>query len=199
MLYANKKLHSEERIMDFGTIYQVGMGESGRGRRFMALTCPKDTIVENGMNKNLSIGLTKSGRPRINAKTDTDLYMMLSSAGGYTRRGNGTIQILATQQELFEILARGNGADGDAGRIGTWDCMLLKVKDPNATAVVKVRTSGAGYGTPSDLYIIHNTAVYHCTIDDVEDCCEALGIDVPFNLESKDGELFFREEDWVIL
>ena len=114
MLYSNKRVGATERTMEFGTIYQIVVGESGRGRRFMALTCPKDTTIESGMNPNYTIGTTKSGKPRLNKKADNTLYMMLSAEGGYTRRGNGTIKVLSSQKDEFEVMARGNGADGDA-------------------------------------------------------------------------------------
>lgn len=196
MLYANQKMEATERTMEFGTIYQIGMGEVGRGRKFMALTCPKDTKIEKGLNPDFTIGTTKSGKPRINKKADNTLYMMLSAEGGYTRRGNGTIKVLESQREKFEVIARGNGADGDAGRIGFWDCMLLKA--PNTDAIVRVRTSGSGYGTPSDLYVIHENAVYHCHLDELEECCEALGIEVPCKMENGDDGIQFGN-DWITL
>ena len=196
MLYSNKTLKATERTMEFGTIYQVGMGETGRGRKFMALTCPRDTEIKSGLNPDLTIGLTKSGKPRINKADDKALYMMLSSEGGYTRRGNGTIRVLKNQQEQFKVLARGNGADGDAGRIGYWDCMLLKV--PNTDAIIRIRTSGAGYGTPSDLYVIHDSKVYHCHLDELAECCEALGIETPCEIENGDDGIQFGN-DWITL
>lgn len=196
MLYTNKNMEAIEREMEFGTIYQVGMGEFGRGRRYMAVTCPKDTQIQSGMNPDYTIGKTKTGKPRIVKKADDTLYMMLSAQGGYTRRGNGTIRVLASQKDQFEVIARGNGADGDAGRIGFWDCMLLKV--PNTDAIVRVRTSGEGYGTPSDLYVIHEGAVYHCYLDELEECCEALGIEPLCEIVNEEGELYFGE-DWITL
>lgn len=196
MLYSNKKIEATERTMDFGTIYQVGMGEIGRGRKFMALTCPKGTEVKKGLNPELTIGTTKSGKARINLKADDTMYMMLSAEGGYTRRGNGTIKVLESQKKKFEVMARGNGADGDAGRIGYWDCLLLKA--PNTDAIVRVRTSGSGYGTPSDLYIIHQNNVYHCTLEDLDDCCESLGIEIPCEVVNDEDGTHFGN-DWVTL
>lgn len=195
MLYSNQKIEAVERNMDFGTIYQVGMGEVGRGRKFMALTCPKDTIVQKGMNSDLTIGQTKTGKPRIISKKDDTLYMILSSEGGYTRRGDGTIRILKSEKDKFEILARGNGADGDAGRIGFWDCVLLKV--PYTDAIVRVRTSGRVDGNPSDLYVIHQGNVYHCHLCELEECCESLGIPVPCEIINDDDYRF--GDDWIIL
>lgn len=93
-------------------------------------------------------------------------------------------------------MARGNGADGDAGRIGYWDCLLLKA--PNTDAIVRVRTSSSGYGTPSDLYIIHQNNVYHCTLEDLDDCCESLGIEIPCEVVNDEDGTHFGN-DWVTL
>ena len=195
MIFSNKELVAVEKNFEFGKIYQVGMGERGRGRCYMALTCPKDTIINVGLNPELTIGPTKSARPRIKRMVDDTLYMMLSAEGGYTRRGNGTIKVLESQIDEFEVLAAGNGADGDAGRIGYWDCMLLKAP---RNGIVRVRTSGAGYGTPSDLYVIHKNEVYHCYLWHLEECCESLGIEVPCAIEY-DVEGCRFGNDWVTL
>lgn len=196
MIYSNQNLETVTKKMDFGTIYQVTMGETGRGRKLMALTCPKDTKIAKGMNQELTIGTTKSGKPRINKQKDNTLYMLLSAQGGYTRRGDGYIQVPSRQKELFQILARGNGADGMAGRVGYWDCLLLKA--PSTNAVVRVRTSGGGYGTPSDIYVIHEGDVYHCYLDTLEECCEALGIEVTNNFVADKSGLHFGD-DWITL
>ena len=196
MIYTNQALETFAKEMDFGTIYQVAMGETGRGRKLMALTCPKDTKIAKGMNPELTIGTTKSGKPRINKQADNTLYMLLSAQGGYTRRGDGFIQVPTRQKDLFQILARGNGADGMAGRVGFWDCLLLKA--PSTNAVVRVRTSGGGYGTPSDIYVIHEGDVYHCYLTDLEECCDSLGIEVPCEFVADSSGLHFGD-DWVTL
>lgn len=115
---------------------------------------------------------------------------MLSAKGGYTRRGNGTIHVLKKQKENFKVIACGNGADGAAGKIGFWECALLKA--PMTDAIIRVRTSGAGYGTPSDLYVIHEGHVYHTIPEELHECCETLGIELPCSI--KDGRNLNNEE-----
>ena len=181
MLYSNRNLESEVRQFDWGTIFQVALGEHGRGRKLLTLTCPEDTEIKSGINEEYSIGSTKSGKPRIVKKKDNELYMILSSEGGYTRRGDGTIKVLVKDSKNIEVLARGNGADGLAGRIGTWDCVLIHLEG-NLETVVQVRTSGAGYGTPADLYVVKENKVYHCIIETIEDCCEAIDMELPFKV-----------------
>jgi hypothetical protein len=194
MLYSNRNLESEARQFDWGTIFQVALGEHGRGRRLLTLTCPEDTEIKSGINEEYSIGSTKSGKPRIVKKKDNELYMILSSEGGYTRRGDGTIKVLVKDSKNIEVLARGNGADGLAGRIGTWDCVLIHLEG-NLETVVQVRTSGAGYGTPADLYVVKENKVYHCTIETIEDCCEAIDMELPFKVLDDS----FDKEEWLTL
>ena len=192
MLYSNVRVESKERAFDFGTIHQIALGEQGRGRKLMAINCPEGTVVEKGMNETFTIGKTKSGKPRINMAKDDTLYLLLSSQGGYTRRGCGTIQVLQESKEDFEVLANGWGADGTAGRIGTWDVILLKAPK---NGIVKVRTSGAGYGTPADLYVIKEGKVYHCYFSNLAECCEALNMEIPCKIE----EGCTYGEDWTVI
>ena len=129
MLFSNKKLQAAEVQMDFGTLYQVSMGEKGRGRHELRLcVSSKDTVIEKGLNMDLSIGSTKSGRPRIISQTNNDLYLLLTTAGGYTRRGCGQVWLWDKNTAKYIKIAQGNGADGDAGRIGFWMCYLLKME-----------------------------------------------------------------------
>lgn len=198
MLYSNISVMAEERVFDFGTIYQVCLGEKGRNRQLLALTCPPETEIKKGINAGLTIGLTKSGKPRLFSNEDKQLYMLLSSQGGYTRRGNGSIQLLQSATgEDYKILARGRGADGDAGRIGHWDVVLLKAP---SEGIVRVRTGGAGYGTPSDLFVIHDNQVYHCHPDSLQDCCDQLDIELPCSiLHTDNGDVVLDQDEWGIV
>ena len=198
MLYTNVSVKSENKEFDFGVISQIALGEKGRGRRLLALTCPEGTELKgNSLDESLTIGLTKSGKPRVIRKADNELYMVLSAEGGYTRRGNGTIKVLKDHVEDFEVLARGNGADGDAGRIGYWDVVLVRAPQ---NGIIRVRTSGAGYGTPSDLFVIKDGKVYHCHLDTLGKCCEAIDMELPF-VPTKDeyGDFAYNSEEWATL
>lgn len=197
MIYTNERLRATDVEMEWGNLHQIALGEKGRGRKLMTLPCPLDIEeITKGLHADLTIGLTKSNRVRINHGHDDKLYMILSSQGGYTRRGCGTIQIPEMDVNRFNVLIRGNGADGAAGRIGYWDCMVIEA--PLTDAIVRVRTSGAGYGTPSDLYIIHECGIYHCTIDTLPECCDTLGIDIPDTFVRDRGGLSFGD-GWIIL
>lgn len=198
MIYANRTFKATDREMDWGTLHQITMGEHGRGRKLVALTCPADIEeITVGLHKDLTIGSTKSGNPRIIKASDDKLCMLLSAEGRYTRRGNGTIQVLQSDTDKYSVLRRGNGADGDAGRIGYWDCMVVEA--PRDHGIIKVRTGGAGYGIPADIYIINEGEVYKCKLDTIEDCCENLGIDVPCKMERDQNRNLVFGDDWIIL
>lgn len=182
MLYSNTTVEAEERTFDFGVIWQVALGEQGRGRKLLALTCPPGLVLNKGENLHLSIGMTRTGKPRIIVADDPNIYLLLSSSGGYTRRGDGRIyvpaipseRVLPEPAEGYKPLAQGNGADGDAGRIGTWDVVLLAVPQDG---VVKVVPSGGR--APDEFYIVRNGHVYSCTDETLHECCDALDMDMP--------------------
>ena len=180
MLYCNEELVSSPRSFDFGTIHQVSLGEMGRGRRLLALTCPESTIIKNGMNIEYTIGLTKSNRPRIFKQIDRSmLFLLLSTKGSYTRKGNGTIALPTKQVDNFLPIAKGNGADGDAGRIGHWDCALIMVKDLTKKSIIRVQRSGRGYDIPANFLLIDGLNVFNCLEDQLADACEMRNFEFP--------------------
>ena len=198
MIYSNVNVSAKEIEFEFGTINQIQLGERGRGRKLLALTCPPETELKEGMNKEYTIGFTKSGKPRIIKKEDDILYLLISSEGGYTRRGNGWISFLKGKEDQFTIMDIGYGADGAAGRIGRWYTALIKINNNDDTSVIRMEPSG---GSMDDkFYIVHNSNVTSCTFDVLDECCEAIGIDVPFDLTKISRASFWEdhsgEEGW---
>lgn len=194
MFYTNIRLELKKKEEDWGILNQYEAGESGRGRQLLRIpTYPDAEDIEAGLHKDLTIGFTRSGRPRLNKEEDSQMYMLLSAQGRYTRRGNGTIWCLKGKEDCIEVLSSGNGADGDAGRIGFWDVQLLEV--PEET-IIRVRTGGAGYGTPSDFYIVHGGNVYKTTVDLLEEVYEKIGVEIPCKTEVREGKIQFIPEEW---
>lgn len=145
---------------DWGVLNRVALGEEGRGRKLLSLPCPEDLESLNcGMAQNLAIVLSKTGRPCIKYRAASPLCLLISTEGGYTRRGDGVIEVPAAQHhDAFTILGEGNGADGDAGRIGTWKCMALQVNSSDCW--LKLWLGGYNYGyEPRYLHIVHNSIV----------------------------------------
>lgn len=182
MIYSNINKKAEARELEFGTIHQMAFGEKGRGRKLIPVTCQDSDmeLIRHKLHENMSIGTTKSGKPKLIFSNASELYMVLSAKGGYTRRGNGVIRVLKSQADNFEVIARGNGADGDAGRIGFWDVVLLKIKDVNKDFIICVRTSGEGYGTDSDMYMFHGGKIHHFKSSDSHEAYDAIDEDMPF-------------------
>lgn len=126
MIICNKEFHKKTFSPAEGVeIPALLLGERGRGRTSLPIPLPsgieKLTI---GENPDVSFGKTRSGRIRI-VEGGKDIGIILCSKGGYTRRGNGRIKILP--EYAVTLLGRGNGADGDAGRIGSWPVEIYNI------------------------------------------------------------------------
>lgn len=193
MLYFNEQVPVTDREMPFGVLSGIAVGERGRGRREIFLPTPKDLTGEvAGMLPGYGIGTTKSGRPRIVRDSSEELYLVLTSEDSYTRRGCGCIRVPAGQ--TVELIARGNGADGEAGRIGTWDVVVLKANEGD---IFRVTWGGYGYGIPSTYYVVHGGQVHVADQPDVEALFDHLGLEVPFSL-TWDGESLVADlSEWV--
>lgn len=184
MLFTNVNLKVREVEFKFGEVEGVSIGERGRGRREVFLPTPSGLeTIDEGLHPELTIGTSKSGRPRINrGGKEDEIYMILSTGCRYTRRGNGVVRVPESQK--VQIIARGNGADGDAGRIGTWTAVVLKAKDGD---VFRVTWGGSGYGIPCTYYVVHDRKVYAVDEPHVATLFDTLDIEMPFSLTFEDG------------
>lgn len=141
MIYSNVNLSIETRKMSFGDLKCVAMGEKGRGRKEILL--PSLSNITVGLNRELTIGMSRNGRPRINRvdpQKDNTMYLLIDTYGGYSRRGDGYVSFRVEQG--FEIIAEGNGADGDAGRIGSWGVYVIKAPVDEKLKLIKIKYSG---------------------------------------------------------
>lgn len=192
MLFLNKAVGVEAREFKFGTVNGIALGEHGRGRQQIFLPTPKELEgAVGGLRSDLTIGLTKAGKPRINRGKDKAMYLVLSTERGYTRRGNGIVK--TPVGHTVELIARGNGADGDAGRIGYWDVILVKANEGD---VFRVTWGGSGYGYEPTFYVVHNGQVFEADQQEVEDLYESLGLDMPFSLSFEDSRMVVDLEEW---
>lgn len=125
------------------TVLGLSLGEQGRGRQRTIVPVERESQLYN-------IGKTKTGNPKLFAGSgDSDGWIArISCEGCYTRDTNGR----ASATEGVAVIARGHGAEGDAGRLGTWDDLLLSVPDG---AVVKVKPHG---GSKRPAYFLHFTS-----------------------------------------
>lgn len=166
MLYTNRNLKIVEKEMKFGKLKCVVLGEEGRGRCCEILPVPQyfkvGEWIDIGIHEDLTIGTTKSGRYRINKAKDNDnMYLILSTKDGYTRRGNGSISLM--EYDNTEEIVEAWGADGDAGRIGQYPVSVIRVPMDGKTRVIKTTPSGKDY-RKDDLQHIY----YICKNQEVE-------------------------------
>lgn len=135
MIYTNISLKSTLATFEFGNLNYIYVGESGRGRRSINILCDEETELKRGNNEHYSISYTKTGKPKLVLAETLETYAIVDTYGGYTRRGNGFVVFPECEAALFE----GNGADGKAGRIGSWGVYLFKVEEGS---VYKINYSG---------------------------------------------------------
>lgn len=192
MLYLNKAVDVATREFKFGHVEGISLGEHGRGRQQVFLPTPQGLEgAVGGLRTDLTIGLSKAGKPRINRSKDKDMYLALSSERGYTRRGNGIIKVPVGQ--TVELIARGNGADGDAGRIGYWDVVVVKAREGD---VFRVTWGGSGYGYEPTFYVVYNNQVFEADQQEVEELYESLGLEMPFSLSFEERRMVVNLEEW---
>ena len=80
-------------------------------------------------------------------------------------------------QDNVKVIARGNGADGDAGRIGSWSVVLIKIIDPNKPVDIVVQYGG---GVRHDYIVVRDGKVYRARgEDEVHDLIDTLDLDIP--------------------
>ncbi len=195
MIYTNKSYVAIERDMSFGSIHGIALGERGRGRieTFM-LVPPSMEELTTGHHASISVELTQARRPYLVEVGDDRLHMLLSSQRGYTRKGCGVIMTPANQDN--RILARGKGADGAAGRIGSWESVLTEAKEGD---VFRVVWSGYRYGYPATFYVVKGGRVFTADQPDVENLYISLGITPNFELFSVEGGLVINQAEWQVL
>ncbi len=197
MLYSNIALKVVPREMKFGTVTGVAIGEYGRGRQEVFLPTPKSVQADDvikGLCPDLTIGTSKSGRPRIDAREDDDIYLILSSKRDYTCRGDGHVK--APKSQEVELIARGRGADGTDGRIvGVWDAIIVKAKDGD---VFRLTWGGSECSYDATFYVVWGGEVYSADQLEIEYLYDRLGLEIPFSLAYKRevGRLLITFNEW---
>ena len=188
MIYSNTSKTLIEKTLPWGVLNCIFIGEEGRGRKFYLL--PSEYPLEKGINLGLSIGLTKSGKPRVIKGESEKTYLLLTSEGGYTRRGDGKVLVLEKDKDFIKKLIECNGADGAAGRVGTWKEYLIEVGDLKEPIYLRIRKGGGC-----------NSTVLKVEADNIQDLgtyesiiayFDINGYEMPFEIE--DGR--FNADEW---
>lgn len=140
MLYSNKEWNKVEREMKFGKLECIELGnQNSRSRQ---IVIPSNFHINKGVTKNLSIGLSKTGRPKIVKGDDKDyIYLLLSSFNSHCFHRQGTIQ--STQFTGVECLAIAKHTDGLAGKAGSAEEKLFKIPVDGKERVFRVHLTNA--------------------------------------------------------
>ena len=135
MLYSNKEFKAIEKEMKFGKLKCIELGN--KNPRSRQIFIPSNININKGITKNLTIGLSKSGKPKIVKGDDKDyIYLLLSSFDFSCFHRQGTVQ--STQFTGVECLALGKYTDGLAGKAGSAEERLLKVPVDGKERVFRV-------------------------------------------------------------
>jgi hypothetical protein len=114
----------------------IALGENGRGRKLTLVKCAVG--IQDGFL--VTVKTPKPGMPgvvQIGPSSDSSGWLVrISTVGSYIRGADGNIKSLGG--EGAQVIARGHGAFGDAGRTGTWDDLLIAVDDG---AILRVKPS----------------------------------------------------------
>ena len=128
-------LNAKEIELSFGKISALVLGERGRGRWQVIVPAPKDIKDGSGV----CIGKTKTGKNKIVFCDDKKGWLArVSTEGRYVRGATGFIKANPAKVKIIEA---GNGAYGDAGRLGTWKDYLLQIEDNTFVYVKPTRAS----------------------------------------------------------
>lgn len=127
-----------EKEFQFGKMSVVTLGEKGRGRQETLIPFHADNIEGN----NFEIAQTRTGKSKIikGSTSSPGWIAVLSGSGCYTRGTYGTVYVPENQKQNIEVLAKGYGAYGAAGRVGDWNEFLVAVR--TMPTVFYVRPAG---------------------------------------------------------
>ncbi len=178
MLYSNRNFKMEEKEMSFGKLKVIELGNKNPRSRQQYL--PSNFDINEGINRNLTIGLSKTGKPKIVKGDDKDyIYLLLSSFDFSYFHKKGTVQY--TQFTGVECLAIAKHTDGLAGKAGSAEEKLLKVpvdgkervfrvhltygedendKDRDRLIFVKNRTINTIKGSELPFYLENRNSIY---------------------------------------
>lgn len=218
MLYSNKEFKVVEKEMSFGSLNCIELGN--KNPRSRQIVIPSNFDINKGITKNLTIGLSKSGKPKIIKGDDKDyIYLLLSSFEFSCFHRQGTVGF--TQFTGVECLATAKHTDGLAGKAGLAEEKLLKVpvdgkervfrvhltygedendKDRDRLIFIKNRTIHAIKGSELSLYLENRNSIY--SISDFsyifEDSINSINLDVKdYVLDMIAGKKLFSYHELV--
>lgn len=140
MIYFAGEFKPQDRSFSFGSVRGITLGEIERERKTSFLPTPKQAgRVLTGPRKDLSLGATNSGRPRINHKKDTKLSLVLSSRPGSKFDGHQGIRCTISVPPDQRVFVVSYGLSGRRSPC-SWEEALLRVR-PGDIFLVDIESS----------------------------------------------------------
>lgn len=168
-------LKAVKRQMSFGELTVIALGEKGRGR-YENLVPFQGDITESDFVIPVP---TKTGKTKIiKGGTKHGWIARISCEGCYTRDTTGKASVHKKDAEKIIVLASGNGAEGDAGRIGWWADYLMQIQDET---LIRVKRHG-GHKTPAYYLYFAEKEVFKISGEEIEIFLESKDYD--FNPEN---------------
>lgn len=160
------------REMSFGELSVIALGERGRGRYEAVIPCGVKKDEKFG-----SITKTKSGNPKIvpSSSPEHGWLAIVSGSGTYTRGTYGTVYCQKEDVEKVQVLATGNGAYGDAGRIGSWNEFLITISD---NTFLRIRPAGGQHKIERYNLFFSAEKVFRIPDSELQIFCEQMGLEV---------------------
>ena len=159
-IFTNREYRVETIETPFATLKGLRLGEEGRGRSEKIISIgaemPEDFKGLNGYSQDISVRKTLNGNWELIPWDTGDLYMIINTNSGYKRGCSGEILELVdpdnpTKTSRVERLQVAWGAYGDAGGIGGYDELLLRVYPD---AIIKINyTTGSRYNSNEILFV----------------------------------------------
>jgi hypothetical protein len=154
-------LKATKRQLSFGELTVIALGEKGRGR-YENLVPFQGDIAESDFVIPVP---TKTGKTKIIKGGDSKGWIArISCEGCYTRGTTGYASFHKKDVDKVTVLASGNGAEGDAGRIGWWADYLLQIEDET---LIRVKQHG-GYKTPAFYLYFGKSEVFNISGEEIE-------------------------------
>ena len=159
--------------MSFGKLTILTVGERGRGR-YEAIIPFASTISDDDF---VQLAPTKSGRVKVVPSKDAKNWLaVLDAEGCYTRNTIGQIYVPDEQKGNIQVVAKGYGAYGHAGRVGMWYAYLAVIQEGT---FIWVRPSGGAHKIPRYWLYFDQDRFYRLSEEELPIFCDDRGFDVP--------------------
>ena len=160
-----------EMEFSWGKIHVIALGERGRGRK-LEIVPMASNISENDT---VMLAETRSGKQKIIAGGDNNGWLArINTEYSYCRGTVGCVYIKDKDKKGVKVIAKGYGAYGAAGRIGTFYDYLLQIPDNTWVFVKRSGTSN------HRLLYFSSEKVYEIQPDELSIFCENMDLDCPY-------------------